>query len=87
MQKEIYDKIIGFLQGASWAVVFFGAYFTFRFSISFGFSFSLFLTATYIFVSLFLVLLLDAFSVNRTRLLEAKKQTKLLEKLYDKHIL
>ena len=82
MQKEIYDKIIGFLQGASWAVVLFGAYFTFRFSISFGFSFSLFLTATYIFVSLFLVLLLDAFSVNRIRLLEAKKQTKLLEKLF-----
>ena len=85
MQKDIYDKIIGFLQGASWAIVLFGAYFTFKFSFSFGLSFSLFLTVTYIFISLFLVLLLDAFNVNRKRLQEAKKQTKLLEKLYKKH--
>ncbi len=81
MQKDIYDKIIGFLQGASWAVVLFGAYFTFRFSFSFGLSFSLFLTILYIFISLFLVLLLDSFNVNRSRLVEAKKQTEILEEI------
>jgi len=81
MQKDKYDKIIGFLQGASWAVVLFGAYFTFKFSFSFGLSFSLFLTIVYIFISLFLVLLLDALSVNRERLLEAKRQTKILEEI------
>ena len=84
MQKDIYDKIIGFLQGASWAVVLFGAYFTFKFSIFFGLSFSLFLTILYIFISLFLVLLLDTFNVNRERLQEARKQTRLLEQLYRK---
>ena len=81
MQKDKYDKIIGFLQGASWAIVLFGAYFTFKFSITFGISFSIFLTVFFIIISLFLVLTLDAFSVNRERLEEAKKQTKLLEEL------
>jgi cobalamin biosynthesis protein CobD/CbiB len=85
MQKDIYDKIIGFLQGASWAIVLVGAYFTFKLTISFGLSFSIFLTLFYVIVSLFLVLALDAFSVNKQKLEEAKKQTKLLEKIYSKH--
>ena len=85
MQKDIYDRIIGFLQGASWAIVLFGAFFTFKFSIIFGISLSIFLTVFYIIISLFLVLILDAFSVNRAKLQEAQKQTKLLEKIYAKH--
>ncbi len=82
MQKDIYERIISFLQGASWAIVLFGALFTFQFSILFGLSFALFLTLLYIIVSLFLILLLDALSINKQRLVEAKKQTKILEKLY-----
>ena len=85
MQKDIYDRIIGFLQGASWAIVVVGAFFTFKFSILWGLSFSIFLTILYIVISLFLILLLDAFSVNKQKLEEAKKQTKLLEKIYSKH--
>ncbi len=85
MQKDIYDRIIGFLQGASWAIVLFGALFTFQFAILFGFSFALFLTIIYIITALFLILLLDAFMVNKERLREAKKQTELLEKIYAKH--
>ncbi|MEA1917721.1 MAG: hypothetical protein U9N42_09410 [Campylobacterota bacterium] len=85
MQKDIYDRIIGFLQGASWAIVLFGAFFTFKFSIIFGFSLAIFLTVFFIITSLFLILALDAFSVNRERLQESKKQTKLLEKIYSKH--
>jgi len=86
MQKDVYDRIISFLQGASWAVVLFGAFFTFKFSISFGFSFSLFLTLFFIVISFFLILALDAFSVNKQKLIEAKKQTELLEKIYSKQI-
>ncbi len=81
MQKDIYDRIIGFLQGASWAIVLVGAFFTFKFSIFLGISFSIFSTIVYIIISLLIVLLLDAFSVNKERLKEAKKQTKLLEEL------
>ncbi|MDF1879443.1 hypothetical protein JHD46_07315 [Sulfurimonas sp. SAG-AH-194-C20] len=81
MQKDIYDRIIGFLQGASWAIVLVGALFTFKFSIILGISFAIFSTIIYIIISLFLILLLDAFHVNKERLQEAKKQTKLLEEI------
>ncbi|MDF1877189.1 hypothetical protein JHD47_05105 [Sulfurimonas sp. SAG-AH-194-L11] len=81
MQKDIYDRIIGFLQGASWGIVLIGAFVTFKLSIFLGVPLAIFLTTLYIIVSLFLILLLDAFHVNKERLQEEKKQTKLLEKL------
>ncbi|WP_324170779.1 hypothetical protein [Sulfurimonas sp.] len=84
MQKDIFDRIIGFLLGASWAIVLFGALLTFKIFIVFGFSFSLFLTFLFIFFSLFMILALDAFSINRKRLQESKKHTQLLEKLCEK---
>ena len=84
MQKDKYDRIIGFLQGASWAFVLFGAFFIFKFSILFGFSFALFSSLVFIIFSLFLILFLDAFNVNKRRLEEAKKQTELLEKIYER---
>ncbi len=86
MQKDIYEKIIGFLLGASWAIVLFGALLTFKIFINFGFIIAIFATLVFIFISLFLILTIDAFLVNKQRLQEAKKQTKLLEKLYTKHI-
>jgi len=85
MQKDIYDRIIGFLQGASWAIVLVGAYFTFKFTISFGLPFGIFFTSLYIIFSFFLILLLDAFSVNKEKLRELKKQTQLLEDLNSKN--
>jgi uncharacterized membrane protein len=85
MQKEKFDRIISFLLGASWAVVIFGALVTFQLFSFLGFSLALFITITFIVISFFLILTLDAFVVNRDRLEEAKKQTKLLEKLYSKH--
>jgi hypothetical protein len=84
MQKDIYDRIISFLQGASWAIVLIGAYLTFKFSISFGLPFGIFFTLLYIIVSLLLLLLLDAFSVHKQKLVELKKQTSLLEQLNKK---
>ena len=81
MQKDIYDRIISFLQGASWAIVLLGAYITFKLSISFGLALSVFLTIFFVIISLFLILLLDAFSVNKQKLEEAKKQTKILEEI------
>jgi len=81
MQKGIFDKIISFLLGASWAVALFGALITFKVFIFLGLSLSLFITILFIIASLFMILALDAFSVNRQRLSEAKKQTKLLEEI------
>lgn len=85
MQKDIYERIISFLLGASWAIVIFGALLTFTVFLSYSISFAIFTTTVYIFFSLFMILALDSFSVNKQRLAEAKKQTKLLEKIYAKH--
>ena len=85
MQKDIYERIINFLLGASWAIVLFGALITFKVFIAMSFALAIFLTLFYIIISLFLILGLDAFLVNKQRLQEAKKQTKLLEKIYAKH--
>lgn len=85
MQKDIYERIISFLLGASWAIVLFGALVTFATFLSFSLSFAIFTTTLYIFFSLFMILALDAFSINKKRLAEAEKQTKLLEKIYSKH--
>ncbi len=82
MQKDKFDRIISFLLGASWAIVIFGALITFKIFLFLGFSLALFITIIFIVISLFLILGLDSFSINRQRLDEAKKQTKLLEKLY-----
>lgn len=85
MQKEKFDRIVSFLLGASWAIVVFGALITFKLFSPFGFSFAFFITIIFIVVSFFLILALDAFSINREKLYEAKKQTELLEKIYAKH--
>jgi len=85
MQKDIFDRIISFLLGASWAIVFFGALITFKTFIILGFSLSLFITILFVLFSLFMTLALDAFMINREKLRELKKQTKLLEELQIKH--
>ncbi len=82
MQKDIYERIISFLLGASWAIVLFGALIVFKTFLILGIALSFFITFLYILVSLFLILLLDSFVVNKQRLAEAKKQTELLEKIY-----
>jgi len=84
MQKDKFDRIISFLLGASWAIVIFGALITFQLFSFLGLSLALFITIIFIVVSLFLILILDAFSVNRQRLEEAKKHTKLLKDFFNK---
>ncbi|MDD2905897.1 MAG: hypothetical protein WBK95_00815 [Sulfurimonas sp.] len=81
----MFERIINFLLGASWAIVLFGALITFKIFFVLGFGLAFFITILYIVLSLFLILALDAFLVNKERLEEAKKQTKLLEKIYAKH--
>ncbi|MFT5660683.1 MAG: hypothetical protein ACI9TV_001325 [Sulfurimonas sp.] len=85
MQKDRFDRILSFLLGASWAVVFFGALIIFKSFLPLGLGLAIIVTIFFIFIGLFLILGLDAFAVNREKLLEAKKQTKLLEKIYAKH--
>ncbi len=81
MQKEKFDRIISFLLGASWAIVIFGALITFKLFSFLGFSLALFISIVFVVVSFFMILALDAFSINRQRFEESKKQTKLLEEI------
>jgi hypothetical protein len=83
MQKDRFDRIISFLLGASWAIVIFGALIIFKTTLVLGLFLSLFFTLIYIVFSLFMILALDAFSVNRQKLKELQKQTQLLEKLHE----
>lgn len=85
MQKDIYERVINFLLGASWGIIILGALITFKLFLFLGFAFAFFVTVFFIIISLFMVLALDAFLINKQRLEEAKKQTKLLEKIYSKH--
>lgn len=82
MQKERFNRIVSFLLGASWAIVIFGALIVFQLFSFLGFALSLFITVTFVVISLFLILLLDAFTINRERLYEAKKHSELLEKIH-----
>jgi len=85
MQKDIFDKTISFLLGASWGILLFGALITFKIFLFISLGLAIFLTILYIVTSLFIILALDSFSVNRQRLAESKKQTELLKRLYSKH--
>ena len=82
MQKDKFDRIISFLLGASWAIIIFGALITFKIFLFLGLSTSIFLTLLFVFTTFFMILALDAFAVNREKLYETKKQTKLLEDIY-----
>jgi predicted lipid-binding transport protein (Tim44 family) len=81
MQEDKFDRIIAFLLGASYSILVIGVLIIFKLFSSFGFIISFFITILYIIFALFLILALDAFQINRQRLEEEKKQTKLLEKI------
>lgn len=82
MKKDAFERIANFLLGASWGIVVFGSLYIFTVALVHGFATALFVTILFVVLSLFLVLLLDAFLVNKERLREAKKQTQLLEKIH-----
>jgi len=84
MQKDFFDKIISFLHGASWAIIVLGSAIIFKLFSSLGLIVAIFSTFLFIFISLFFVLLLDFFTINRKRLLEEKKQTQILEDIFQK---
>jgi hypothetical protein len=85
MQKDSFDRILSFLLGASWAILFFGALILFRTLFPLGLGLAIVSTIFFIFLTLLFILLLDALAINRQRLHEEKKQTQLLEKIYAKH--
>ncbi|WP_373070393.1 hypothetical protein [Sulfurimonas sp.] len=84
MRETTFHRIVSFLLGASWAIVLFGALITFKSLLFLGFFTAIFFAIFFVFVSMFMILALDAFVINRKRLEETEKQTKLLEELSKK---
>ena len=84
MQKDLYERLINFLFGASWGILLFGALFTFKTLLVFGLPVALFSGLLFILFMLMVILLLDALSVHKQKLKELEKQTEILEKIFQK---
>ncbi|WP_345993815.1 hypothetical protein [Sulfurimonas sp. HSL-1716] len=91
MQKTTFDRILGFLHGASLAFVIIGTFMTFKLFLFLGVINSLLVSFVFLFISLVVMLLIDSFRVRRMHLEEIKKQTKILQtiekRLDDKKLL
>lgn len=83
MKRSVFDKIISFLLGISWAFIVLGAFITFKLFLFMGVASALFFSILYVISGLFLVLLLETMLTYKERLDESKKQTKLLEEIRD----
>ena len=83
MKRSVFDKIISFLLGISWAFIVIGAFIIFKLFFFMGVSAALFFSILFIIFGLFLVLLLETMLSYRERLDESKKQTQLLEEIRD----
>jgi len=78
MKKTVYETILSFLLGVSWAILVLGAVLIFESFIDFGFTTALFSTIIFVFVFLFVILLLETMNLYREGHEEKRKQTKLL---------
>ncbi len=83
MKRSVFDKIISFLLGISWAFIVLGAFITFKLFLFMGVASALFFSILYVIFGLFLILLLETMLTYKERLDESKKQTQLLEEIRD----
>jgi len=83
MKRSVFDKIISFLLGISWAFIVLGAYIVFKIFLFMGVSTALFFSILFVLFGLFLILLLETMLTYRERLDESKKQTQLLQEIRD----
>jgi len=83
MKRSVFDNIISFLLGISWAFIVLGAYIVFKIFLFMGAGSALFFSILYIIFGLFFVLMLETMLTYKERLAESKKQTQLLEDIRD----
>ncbi|WP_345974564.1 hypothetical protein [Sulfurimonas sp. HSL3-7] len=83
MKRSVFDNIISFLLGISWAFIVLGAYIVFKIFLFMGVGSALFFAILYIILGLFFILLLETMLTYKERLNESKKQTELLEDIRD----
>ena len=81
MSKSLFETLLSFLLGSSWALLFLGAPLTFQSFIDFGLFSAIFSTILFIFVMLFFILMLELANLVRDGHEERKKQTQILSEI------
>jgi len=76
-----FEKLLSFLQGASWALALAGGSYTFLFFLPFGLIISAIIGLFFFLVGMFFVTIFEIAFIQSAKLQEAQKQTKLLEQL------
>ena len=78
MNKSLFETILSFLLGISWAFLILGSALTFNTFFDLGLFSALFATIVFVFVTLFFILMLETMNLYRDSHEENRKQTKLL---------
>ncbi|PHR54126.1 MAG: hypothetical protein COA44_14195 [Arcobacter sp.] len=78
MKKSLFETLLSFLLGISFAFLIIGSALTFKTFLDFGLFSAIFSTIIFIFITLFFILVLETMNLYRDGHEEKKKQTKLL---------
>ena len=78
MKKNLFETLLSFLLGISFAFLVIGSAITFKTFLDFGLFPAIFSTIIFIFVTLFFILILETMNLYREGHEEKRKQTKLL---------
>ena len=84
-QRLRFEKLLSFVQGASWALALAGAVYTFLFFSPFGILFASMIALLCFLVGFFFVVMCELVSIQLEKLEETKKQTRLLEHLLSRN--
>lgn len=83
MKKSLFETILSFLLGISWAFLILGGLLTFQTFLGLGIFVAIFSTIIFVFITLFFILVLEIMNVYRDSFDEKRKQTKLLYDILD----
>ena len=78
MKKSLFETLLSFLLGVSFAFLIIGSAITFKTFLDFGLFAALFSTILFVFFTLFFILMLESMNLYREGHEEKRKQTKLL---------
>jgi len=78
MKKSLFETLLSFLLGISFAFLILGSVLTFKIFLDLGLFSAIFSTIIFIFVTLFFILVLESMNLYREGHEEKRKQTKLL---------
>jgi len=78
MKKSLFETLLSFLLGISFAFLILGSALTFKTFLDLGLFTAIFATIIFIFITLFFILILESMNLYREGHEEKRKQTKLL---------